>query len=818
MLDTDYFLLQRIFEKAGLPLYPEGEKDHVLELHYRLNPDGSIRWVWPAGLKKPLFLKFYNTASPRARLIAIAARTLFQLNRFASGKIRCTVSAAAYGHFLQARDGQWALFAGTEGAHRSAVFYANQRFYKIPVGEEAHDLFVQEVKQLRRHQQRRYQTFEVPETTLRDGVLIQQDLSVEATRADQLTDLHWNVLTELSELNACRVTIGVLPEWKKLEQSWDRIRSYQDTRIPVSLLKRLQALKETIDPSLIIPASYAHGDFTPWNTFIRENKMGLIDWELANPCAPLLTDAFHFMYQQSTLVDQLPYPKLEERIRMAMEGEKASWLIDIHRLDWVLHHKLYLLFQITKYLDVYGRQVRWHPQVYMSLQTWSHAIDALLIQEGKASARQTLITGLFDLLHQKNYAVLKWGGGAPEWLSEQSDIDMAIEPGLRSLIQSFFKQHPLVSEVRESRKSFMSNFAVILQDGSFLSVDTIWKFKRRDLVMLNASELLRSRERNAWGLRVPSIRFDLEYTWLFYTLNHSAVPEKYQRQFTFHSKGLVQDTNQQFPWIQKLGLQSYRDLFQLSPQQGEAVRKMIEAQPVNCGWSRIKNRIHYWIDSVREHAFRKGAIITFSGVDGAGKSTIIENLATELEKKYRKKVVLLRHRPSLLPMLSAWTKGGRLAAETQAAQTLPRQGTNRNLLSSLIRFGYYYTDYLLGQLVVHVRYVWRGYWVVYDRYYFDFINDSRRSNIHLPGGFIRWWYGLLIKPRFNFFLYADEQVILKRKKELDGPTIRHLTDKYLRLFNQLGRRKGKAQYISIENNKLPDTLQKIRHSLQPTLL
>ncbi|RZK55362.1 MAG: hypothetical protein EOO59_10630, partial [Hymenobacter sp.] len=41
------------------------------------NPDGSLRWVWPATLRQPLFLEFYNAASTKARLFSALVRVVF---------------------------------------------------------------------------------------------------------------------------------------------------------------------------------------------------------------------------------------------------------------------------------------------------------------------------------------------------------------------------------------------------------------------------------------------------------------------------------------------------------------------------------------------------------------------------------------------------------------------------------------------------------------------------------------------------------------------------------------------------------------------
>jgi thymidylate kinase len=166
-------------------------------------------------------------------------------------------------------------------------------------------------------------------------------------------------------------------------------------------------------------------------------------------------------------------------------------------------------------------------------------------------------------------------------------------------------------------------------------------------------------------------------------------------------------------------------------------------------------------------------------------------------------------------MLTAIVKG-KERAEQQAANRIPRQGTNESTFSSLVRFGYYYIDYLFGQFIVHAKYVCRGYVVLYDRYYFDFINDGRRSNIQLPAWFTRFWYSFLLKPSYNFFLYAEPETILKRKQELDDMTIRVLTENYLQLFNAFGNRFSKSRYIAVRNEELDNTMDFILKTIKPS--
>ncbi len=130
-------------------------------------------------------------------------------------------------------------------------------------------------------------------------------------------------------------------------------------------------------------------------------------------------------------------------------------------------------------------------------------------------------------------------------------------------------------------------------------------------------------------------------------------------------------------------------------------------------------------------------IITFSSVDRAGKTKILREFIEQLQKKYNHEVVELRHRPFILHILST-IKYGKKEAEKKTMEVLPRTGSNNSKLSSYIRF-FYLTDYILRQWIVFMKHSLRGEIVIYDRYYFDFINDARRTNINLDNSLIKFF-------------------------------------------------------------------------------
>lgn len=205
-------------------------------------------------------------------------------------------------------------------------------------------------------------------------------------------------------------------------------------------------------------------------------------------------------------------------------------------------------------------------------------------------------------------------------------------------------------------------------------------------------------------------------------------------------------------------------------------------------------------------------IITFSGVDGAGKTTVLNLIKTYLLEEKGEKVKELRHRPGILPILSS-IKYGKKKAEKLTTESNPRTGTNNSKTSSFIRFLYYYFDYLIGQLWVFLVYSLRGYTIIYDRYYFDFIVDAKRTNIILSQKIITPLYFLLAKPQINVFLYAPPHVILERKQELDKASIEKLTNDYLVLFDKFSQKYKKSKYISVENIDINETLKRIKSYL-----
>jgi thymidylate kinase len=604
-------------------------------------------------------------------------------------------------------------------------------------------------------------------------------------------------LTEIFLKTGKRVSKREFLNYHGIETRLEKLSTHQNFAIPQGMLKKLKYLIQSIE-DLDVVVSLAHGDFTPWNMFKTNNqKLFIYDWELASENYPYAFDAFHYIIQKGILIEHKSWKDIEDELYRTVKTFKLKEGFCFRK-----YLSLYLIVNTINYLEIFSQQYQWHIQVRWLLDTWNDAISFAL--KNHVIHRKLLVLDTFDFLFKKEYAGLKLPESSPEELGEYSDIDICMEKPLTSSLAKYLKNHSLVKKVIFRKTHTYSNILIQTEDNGILSIDAIHNFKRKSIQFLDTQEVLKTAYTDSTGIKKVSLMNSIRYIGFFYGLNGKTVPAKYTPYEEILEISPEEVDNLLYPFFLE-GKTSRRALIQY-----------LLKQPFNKGQNKWLNVIHYYLDLMKRVMFSKGMMITFSGVDGAGKSTVIELSRKELEKRLRKRVIVLRHRPSILPILSAWTKG-KEKAEQDAIQTLPRQGKNKNIISSLCRFTYYYTDYFLGQIIVYLKYILRGDVVLYDRYYFDFINDSVRSNIQLPKWIMKWGYYFLLKPQINFFLYADAQIILNRKKELGQEDIKNLNDQYSSLFKQLDK-KSPNHYLLIENIDLQKTLKTITKEITSRML
>ncbi len=422
------------------------------------------------------------------------------------------------------------------------------------------------------------------------------------------------------------------------------------------------------------------------------------------------------------------------------------------------------------------------------------------------SIKNNFIQSLFKILQAEQYALLKWLREDLSQLADTSDLDILVSAAVAQKIDLFVRTTESIAKVDKQELAGVTHYFLYFTNKDFLQIDLLFQFVRKGLVYLSTKDVFDNLV-IINGIKTYTKEMLFEHVLLFNSLNKSGLPEKYYQYFknlpATELNSILQSFNNKYGTKHKHLIAT--TLF--NPMLRATILRYLNTLSENSSFNKIINYLAYGWSIWQQLKEKNGQIITFSGVDGAGKSTIIKDTLCLLRGKYRKKVVVLRHRPSLLPIISAW-KYGQQKAEQKSVERLPRQGKNNNKISSFLRFSYYYLDYLLGQFYIRVKYLSRGYTVLYDRYYFDFIIDGKRSNINLSPTLPKFLYTFIAKPDLNFFLYADAHTIVKRKQELSIGVINQLTTKYQLLFQDLATR-HQGLYINIENTDRQNTLQTV---------
>jgi len=166
---------------------------------------------------------------------------------------------------------------------------------------------------------------------------------------------------------------------------------------------------------------------------------------------------------------------------------------------------------------------------------------------------------------------------------------------------------------------------------------------------------------------------------------------------------------------------------------------------------------------------RPGYSIAFIGSDGSGKSTLIDMLTPVLNETFHKAVYYKHLRPGWLSPLARLS--GKKAAQSGPV-TDPHASLPSGYLVSLIRWSYYLMDYVFGYyLKVFPKQSTKACVFIFDRYYYDYYIDQRRSRINLPAWVIRLGQIFIPEPDIILCLGTEPEIIHSRKPELPLPEV-----------------------------------------------
>lgn len=281
---------------------------------------------------------------------------------------------------------------------------------------------------------------------------------------------------------------------------------------------------------------------------------------------------------------------------------------------------------------------------------------------------------------------------------------------------------------------------VIHPKGRLIKIDIIKSFSRKQRCLKIDWHFVKRNSSLDNGIRFANDVVTYSYAHMFYTLNGVDIPKKYI------------DVN-----------------IQVIPHQwsGRALLLYILYLP--------QSFVNRWFLSMA---------ISFSGPDGSGKTSVIEEISKMVTSCLGLKLEYKRHRPFIFPMLSR-LKGTEQAIVSGLHSDIRAKAPAKGL-SMYLRYLYYLIDFLLGQFVIGLRRRISGKIIIYDRYYYDFICDPERTNITRNTVFARLYELLIRDLDLNIFIRVNADLALKRKKELTRADYIELSDRYEALWVDKG--------------------------------
>src|SRR6056300_966365 len=186
-------------------------------------------------------------------------------------------------------------------------------------------------------------------------------------------------------------------------------------------------------------------------------------------------------------------------------------------------------------------------------------------------------------------------------------------------------------------------------------------------------------------------------------------------------------------------------------------------------------------------------IVSFMGVDGSGKSTLIELLRKKLKNKFRKiKYIHLR------PYLILLDKSTVQSNPHKSKKTLPILLNFFRILYWLIIYRFFF--YLFGNNSNQL--------IIFDRYAHDLMIDPIRYKFNLPINIAKFILDLFPNPNLWIVVNAPIKVLEKRKKELPTKELKRQIRTYLNFAKQ-----RKNSIIVNTNNSVQSSLSLILKKL-----
>ncbi len=168
-------------------------------------------------------------------------------------------------------------------------------------------------------------------------VLITDTLkSAQTSSTTSFSDAHLAFVHELEEKTAVSPSMTTSSIASRFRERLNKIQPHLEKIWIKRLNKAINYLEER--STLNLPACLSHGDFTPWNTFMKNGQLYVFDWEYAEIACPPTNDIIHFVLNEPQTRNQAASDKIKivtatlTKIRPDLQKHEARVLLIIYIL------------------------------------------------------------------------------------------------------------------------------------------------------------------------------------------------------------------------------------------------------------------------------------------------------------------------------------------------------------------------------------------------------------------------------------------------------------------------------------------------------
>lgn len=415
-----------------------------------------------------------------------------------------------------------------------------------------------------------------------------------------------------------------------------------------------------------------------------------------------------------------------------------------------------------------------------------NVIDAgnlnLVAESVKATVARALIAALSA--ECDSYCILSGYERLPEWF--ESDIDFMVSekdfarmPGIVARIARATNTHLFQSVAHEiTARAFL----LVSLGGAGLTIcqlDAASDYRHFGMLWLRASEVLASRRKHAGGFWISSPAHEFAYYLIKRVNKRDFGTQHGQRLSRLYAENRdACDRIMERFWSPRqrsaLGSMAASGKWDEMPRLLESLRRQLRrhsSESLTQRVASIPSRALHTFDRV---AHPTGRWIALMGPDGSGKSLAVNAIREQFAPAFRD-IRCYHLRPKLLRALNK--DGGTV--------TDPHGKAPRGFVASIAKVFYLIADYLLGYIVKVVPDLVRTRLIVFDRYFYDLLVDSKRVRYGGPQWLLKLVSRLLPRPDVVVLLDAPPEVLWSRKQEVTFGEVVRQRNAYLEVARRL---------------------------------